>query len=77
MSPESQQILEGALMLPPTERAELVERLLQSFEFPARKEIDEAWAQEVENRIDAYDRGELKSVSAADVFEEIDRQVDA
>jgi hypothetical protein len=42
MTPQSQQILREALDLPPVDRAELVEQILASFEFPARQEIDAA-----------------------------------
>jgi hypothetical protein len=31
-------------------------------------EIDKLWKQESEARIDAYEKGQLKSVSAAEVF---------
>jgi putative addiction module component (TIGR02574 family) len=58
MTPQSEGILCEVLNLPPVELAELVERILASFEFPARKDIDAAWAQEVEARIDAFGRGE-------------------
>lgn len=74
MTPESQQVLREALDLPPVDRAELVEQILASFEFPARREIDAAWAREVEDRIDAYERGEIGSAPADEVFKEIDRQ---
>ena len=30
------------------------------------------WARESENRIDAYERGEVKAISAKEVFEKID-----
>ena len=60
-----------ALELQPIERAELVEELLSSFEFPAKKSIDKMWAAEVEDRIDAYGRGELTSTSAKEVFNKI------
>jgi putative addiction module component (TIGR02574 family) len=76
MTPQSQQILREALDLPPIDRAELVERILASFEFPARRDIDAAWAQEVEERIDAYERGQIGASPAEDVFKEIDRQAD-
>jgi putative addiction module component (TIGR02574 family) len=74
MTPESRQILREALDLPPTDRAELVEQILASFEFPARQDIDAAWAQESEERIDAYERGEISSSPANEVFKDIDRQ---
>ena len=48
--------------LPPVERAELVESLLSSFEFRSRKTIDALWAQEAEDRIDAFERGEMAAI---------------
>ncbi len=75
MTSQSQKILNEALDLSPTERAELVEQILASFEFPARKEIDAAWAQEAEERIDAYERGEIKATPSDEVMKEINKQV--
>jgi putative addiction module component (TIGR02574 family) len=57
--------LVDALRLPPVERAELIERILESFPFPDRKEIDELWAAEAEERIDAFERGEIKAKPAS------------
>ena len=74
MTPQSEQVLREALGLPPIDRAELVEQILASFEFPARQDIDAAWAQEAEDRIDAYERGEIGSSPANRVFKDIDRQ---
>jgi putative addiction module component (TIGR02574 family) len=65
------QILEAALQLPPSERARLLEGILLSFEPENRQRIDQLWAREAEDRIDAYDRGELGSVPAEDVFAEV------
>lgn len=74
MPEQREKILEKALELPPLERAELVEDLLSSFEFPSRKSIDALWAQEAENRIDAYERGEMTSIPAEEVFGKIEKQ---
>jgi len=74
MTPQSEHILREALGLPPIDRAELVEQILASFEFPPRKDIDAAWGKEAEARIEAYERGEIGSSPAGDVFREIDRQ---
>ncbi len=73
MSRQGKQILAEALNLPPIERAEMVEELLSSFEFPSRKTIDELWAQEAESRIDAYERGEITAIPAKKVFEKIEK----
>jgi putative addiction module component (TIGR02574 family) len=74
MSRVGEQILAEALKLPPVERAELIENLFFSFEFPSRKIIDELWAQEVEDRIDAFERGEIATISAEEVFAKIEKQ---
>jgi len=73
MSKHREQILAEALKLPPVERAELVENLLSSFEFRSRKTIDALWAQEAENRIDAFERGEIAAIPAKEVFAEIEK----
>ena len=71
MSANSEQILKEALALPLQECAELVEQLLATFHTPPDSRIDELWAREAEDRLDAYDRGELKAVSAEEVFNRI------
>ena len=70
---QTEHVLAEALHLPPVERAELIERLLASFEFPDRAEIDSLWAQEAEERIDAYERGEIPATPASEVFDRIDK----
>jgi putative addiction module component (TIGR02574 family) len=66
-------ILAEALELPPVERAELVENILSSFEFQARNTINALWAQEAEDRIDAFQRGEMSAIPAKDIFAEIEK----
>ncbi len=73
MPKPASRILAEALNLSPLERAELVENLLSSFEFQSRKMIDALWAEEAENRIDAYERGETAAIPARDVFAEIEK----
>lgn len=74
MSEQSQHILEEVMELSPAERAELAEKILESFELPARKEIDELWAIESEERIDAYKRGNIEAIPAEEVFKDIKGQ---
>ena len=54
---------EQALALSPVERAGLIEDLLASFDELSRASVDAAWAQEAENRINAFDRGEFGTIS--------------
>ena len=61
-------ILKEALTLKPSQKAELVDKLLSSLD-KSDEEIDKLWAKEVEDRIDAYDRGEIKAVTLKEVLE--------
>lgn len=61
-------ILEEALKLTAVERAELVDSLLSSLDEPD-KEIDNLWAREAEDRIDAYDQGQIKAVTLDELLE--------
>jgi len=64
----SKQILKEALNLPPTEKAELIDKLLSSLEKPNKK-LDELWAAEAEDRIDAYEQGKIKALGIQEVLE--------
>ena len=60
-------IVEEALTLKPIERLHLVNELLLSLDIPT-KEIDLLWAEEAEKRIEAYNQGEVKTLSSQEVF---------
>ena len=66
------QVEEQALSLVPEERAKLAEVILESLSTPLA-EIEDAWAQEIERRVAAYDRGDVPSYAAEDVFAEAER----
>ena len=61
-------IFKEALTLRPSEKAQLIDKLISSLDKPD-KEISELWAKEAENRIDAYDQGKLKAVSLEKVLQ--------
>jgi putative addiction module component (TIGR02574 family) len=61
-------IFRDALTLSPSEKAQLIDKLISSLDKPG-KEIDELWAKEAENRIDAYHQGKLKAVSLEKVLQ--------
>ena len=71
MSIATEHILNDALNLPPVERAELIERLFQSFDRTNDHRVDAAWAKEIESRIDLYDNGRISASPAEDVFARI------
>lgn len=60
---DSNELRRKALVLPPVERAALIEDLMASFDPDARQSVDEAWAKEAESRLDAFTRGEINTVS--------------
>ena len=61
-------IILEALTLKPSEKAQLIDKLISSLDKPD-KEIDELWAKEIEDRIDAYDQGKLKAISLEKVLQ--------
>ena len=67
MSTSLKQLEEQAGALPPEDRAKLAESLLKSLHSPS-SDIEKAWAQETEQRIAAFDRGEIAAYPAEDVF---------
>jgi putative addiction module component (TIGR02574 family) len=71
MSETADKIFSEALTLSPNERADLIEKLLSSFELPPDQSIDELWAEEVEDRIEAYERGEISAKPAKEVFDKL------
>lgn len=69
MSASLKQIEEQARALTAEERAKLAESMLESLRSPL-SEIEAAWAEEIEQRVAAFDRGEIPSYAAEDVFAE-------
>lgn len=72
MGSSLKQIEEQALGLKPEERAKLAEVMLESLNAPVA-EVEEAWAREIEQRVAAYDRGDIQTHAAEDVFAEAKR----
>lgn len=62
------EIEQQACTLSPDERAHLAEVLLESLRDPSLSEIETEWEREIENRVAAFDRGELPAYSAEEVF---------
>jgi putative addiction module component (TIGR02574 family) len=62
-----------ASQLPPEERAQLAEGLLESLQEWSSPEVEAAWDTEILKRIGEYERGEAVLWPAADVFSEARR----
>ena len=74
MTPLAQNMINDALSLPPVDRASLIEELLASFDRQARSAIDAAWANEAEQRIDAFDAGKTTAITLDESRERINRR---
>jgi len=73
MSDTLKELEQQARSLSPEERARLADVLLESLRDAPLTEIEAAWEREIEERAAAYDRGELPTFSAAEVFAEARR----
>jgi putative addiction module component (TIGR02574 family) len=69
MSTDAKNLLENDLALPASERASIAEGLLASLDRPD-PEIDALWAKEAEDRLGAFEKGEITAVTAEEVFSE-------
>ena len=64
MSDEAKTLIEQARALPPQERIELVEDVLDSLD----PELDRLWAHQAGDRLAAYRRGELPAQALSDII---------
>ena len=67
------ELSERARHLPPEERAQLAQGLLESLQEGSTPEVEAAWDTEILRRIGEYERGEAVLLPAAEVFAEARR----
>ena len=67
------QLAQQAQTLSPQERARLVEVLLESLRDTEVAEIEADWKREIADRVAAYERGEVETFAAEEVFAEARR----
>jgi putative addiction module component (TIGR02574 family) len=72
MAASLKEIEQQARSLVAEERAQLAETLLESLHSPI-SDIEAAWVREIENRVAAFDRGDMPAYAAEDVFAEARR----
>ena len=53
--------------LKPVEKLQLIDKILNSLN-PSDKKLEDIWAKEAEDRIEAYDKGLISIVNEDDVF---------
>jgi putative addiction module component (TIGR02574 family) len=71
MPTDTKSVLKTALALPAIDRAAIAESLLASLD-QADASMDESWAVECEQRLAAFDGGQMKAIPAEVVFEELE-----
>ncbi|MCC7425246.1 MAG: addiction module protein [Planctomycetaceae bacterium] len=73
-----EQVLERALNLSSEDRRFLIGRLQKSLDESnhSTDEVRAAWSNEVDRRLDAYDRGEVPAVDAEIAMREMRRQLE-
>lgn len=71
--PAREVLLQAALLLPPGDRALLVDALEESLDHGefATPEIAAAWSEEIDRRLATYDRGETKAVTVDQALDHI------
>ena len=69
-----EEIMRSALALPAGARAVLADHLLESLDGPDQKEIDAAWAEEIERRIREIDEGRVKLIPGDEGLAELRSQ---
>ena len=67
MTAQTMEIMDVVDSLPIDMKLELIDRLLESIS-PTKKEIEEAWKEEVERRIDEVESGKVKTIPGEEVF---------
>ena len=68
-------LLEQVLNLPEHDRAKIASRLLESLDTETQRDVDEAWAEEIERRCAAVDAGTLATSDWKDVRARIERDI--
>ena len=75
MSRSFAEITEEALRLPVQEQLRLARTLLEQSEAVGDLEVEAAWEEEIERRIDLVDSGLAKGRPFADVLRDVDHQL--
>ena len=67
MTAQTLEILDVVDSLPIDMKLEIIDHLLESIS-PTNKDVEEAWKDEVERRIDEVESGEVKLIPGEEVF---------
>jgi hypothetical protein len=61
-------IYNEALIMQPLEKVKLIDKLILSLDIP-NQFIEKQWNDEVEDRINAFENGKIKTIMAKEVFD--------
>ena len=75
MTKNAERLLDEALRLAQSERAEIAARLIQSLEPETDSDVDAAWAAEIERRCAALDAGQAVTSDWNDVRRRIEEEI--
>ena len=75
MSPDGQRILDEGRQLPPDEREWLAECLLIEDESLSAAEVESAWNEEIKQRLDEIDSGQVQMVSHENFMADLDEHI--
>lgn len=67
-SPEAEAVLRQVRKLPEQDQLRLVEHVVDELRAESPAALSEEWEEEIAQRIEAYERGELKTIDAEEVF---------
>jgi putative addiction module component (TIGR02574 family) len=71
MAALNETLLRDVLALPLELRTELVNKLLESLNVPVEPDIEHAWAEEAEKRLEEINSGKVRTIPGEDVFKKI------
>jgi putative addiction module component (TIGR02574 family) len=71
----AQELLADALRLDTTDRAKLAAELLASLDGEPEEDVEAAWAEEVERRMDEIESGAVKLVPWEDVKRRVEKEI--
>ncbi len=74
MSVQERKIEQQILSSPASYRAYLADRILSSLDASRQSKIDEAWANEAEDRIAAFERSEIQAVDEDEAFAQLEKR---
>lgn len=71
MTDKSKVVLEEALKLTANERAEVVEQLIASLDEVSDTDVEQAWQEEVQRRLQQIEHGEVELIDSDTVMAEL------